>query len=66
MMRILITGGQSIRVSIVEEGVIPITPGPWLGPDPQVLICDKLWRVVGMGLHLQVSICHADTHTRQG
>lgn len=37
-----------------------------LGSNAEVWVWHKLRGIMGMGLHLHVSICHADTHTWQG
>lgn len=47
---------------VMEQSVVPISPGKGLGPDAEVGVGDELGSLVLLVVRLQVDIQHAHAH----
>merc|ERR1711893_421207 len=65
---ILVAVGQGVDLCVVEQGMVPISPGEFLGADTQMLVWKELGSLV-MGVMLRLLLHHVDVaqrHTGNG
>ncbi len=61
---VLVAIGQGVGVRVVEQSVVSITPGKFLGAETQVGIWHEFWVFMRVRLALHVSVEPADSNTR--